>query len=363
MLYAIFENLNATKLQLELPEPTPEQVQRAQVRGQQQKELKAIKFEAVQEDEEDQEEEKKEDEAGEPEEKQIDTSSPPSMQMQNQEEAKDGEDKEEEAGQEEKEKEEEESEESEEEEHVRSTTVFQEISRVLAAVMRNGHSPNLKVKHLCVYQLFPKLVNLTVPFLKFEQSEAFLKMMLRASRIKWGEGLSKNAKAAKAENEKHIVPYINLNKDFLKTGGLVMSGGASGLGNFAALLTTLRVGYTHTGEQIKRESLKTVFLYLQELNRQVISKVQGDTQAATDEARFALLSTTNFLAPITTATLPLLKDYFDSVRAEACIVTEFIVTHFLTLKPQLDKEQSDLVMMLRGSVTLGWSSTVAAPLK
>ena len=51
---------------------------------------------------------------------------------------------------------------------------------------------NLKVKHLCVYQLFPKLVNLTVPFLKFEQSEAFLKMMLRASRIKWGEGLSKN---------------------------------------------------------------------------------------------------------------------------------------------------------------------------
>ena len=139
--------------------------------------------------------------------------------MQSQEETKAEEGKEEEEKKAEEEKKEEvESEDTEEEEHVRSTTVFQEIARVMIAIMRNGHCQNLKVKHLCVYQLFPKLVNQTVPFLKFEHSEAFLMMLKRASKIKWGHGKTKIR-----ENEKHILPYINLNKDFLKVGGLALS--------------------------------------------------------------------------------------------------------------------------------------------
>jgi len=48
--------------------------------------------------------------------------------------------------------------------------------------------------------------------------------------------------------------------------------------------------------------------------------------------------------------IPLLKDYFDSVREEACIVVEYIITYFLTHEPALNKEQNDLIMMLRGNL-------------
>jgi len=201
----------------------------------------------------------------------------------------------------------------------------------MTGIMRNGHCPNLKVKHLCVYQLLPKLVNLTVPFLKFEQSEAFLMMLRRASKIKWGTG-----KAKAHKNQKHIMPYINLNKDFLKAGGLVLSDDIKALGNFESVLKTFQINYTHTtgsSEQYRREALKTIFLYLQQLNVQVVSKIQGATQLETDEERFRVLSTTKFLPAIMTGVLPVLRDFFDSVREEACIVTEYIVTHFLTHEP------------------------------
>ena len=284
------------------------------------------------------------------------------MQMMNQseEEKKEGE---EEGNEEEKDEDEEEieeeSEESEEEEYVRSTTVFEEISRVLSAILRNGHSQNVKVKHLCIYQMLPKLVNMTIPFLKSEHSEAFLKMMLRASRIKWVANRKKRAAAA----EKHIMPYINLNKDFLKTGGLVLNEDIEKLGSFPEMLKSFKTGYTHTTEQLKREAIKTIFLYLQEFNRQVIQKMQGDNQSDTDHKRYKALCKTNFLPIITTDMLPLLKDYYDSIREEACIVTEFIITHFLPHEPSLDKESSDLIMMLRGNLAIGWNANMSTPLK
>ena len=69
--------------------------------------------------------------------------------MQSQEKAEDTKDQEETKA--ELEKKDEESEDTEEEEAPRSTTVFEEISRVLTAIMRNGHCQNLKVKHLAIY--------------------------------------------------------------------------------------------------------------------------------------------------------------------------------------------------------------------
>ena len=66
---------------------------------------------------------------------------------------------------------------------------------------------------------------------------------------------------------------------------------------------------------------------------QVVSKIQGATQLETDEERFRVLATTKFLPAIMTGVLPGLRDFFDSVREEACIVTEYIVTHFLTHEP------------------------------
>ena len=75
------------------------------------------------------------------------------------------------------------------------------------------------------------------------------------------------------------------------------------------------------------------------------------------------MAETKFLRPIMKGVVPVLKDYFDSVRGEACIVTEYIITHLLTHEPALNKEQTDLIMMLRGNLTLGWNSNMASPIK
>ena len=107
--------------------------------------------------------------------------------------------------------------------------------------MRNGHCENLRVKHLAIYQLLPKLVNLTTPFIKFEHSDQFLKMIRRSSRVKWGTG-----KLKKIEKEKHVLPFINLNKDFIKTGGLVLSSNINELENFDKVIRSIPINYAHT---------------------------------------------------------------------------------------------------------------------
>ena len=81
------------------------------------------------------------------------------------------------------------------------------------------------------------------------------------------------------------------------------------------------------------------------------------------EEKTDVISKTKFLPVITSAVLPLLKDYHDSVREEACIVLEYTITKFLTHKPQMNQEQQDLLMMLRGNLQLGWNSSMTAPIK
>ena len=81
------------------------------------------------------------------------------------------------------------------------------------------------------------------------------------------------------------------------------------------------------------------------------------------EAKTAYLSKTKFLPAITSGVLPLLKDYHDSVREEACIVIEYVITKFLTHRPTLNQEQQDQLMMLRGNLQLGWNSSMTTPIK
>ena len=77
-------------------------------------------------------------------------------------------------------------EESEEEEEdgpdgTDSVTLFDELARVLYSTMRNGSNKYVKVKHLAVFTIFPKLVNLSLSFLDESISLRFLKMLVRAS--------------------------------------------------------------------------------------------------------------------------------------------------------------------------------------
>ena len=53
--------------------------------------------------------------------------------------------------------------------------------------------------------------------------------------------------------------------------------------------------------------------------------------------------------------LPLMHDYYDSVREEACAAIEFLIHHFMPFKPGFDQGSQDLLQMLRANIQLGWN--------
>jgi hypothetical protein len=68
-----------------------------------------------------------------------------------------------------------------------STTVFEEMIRVLYSVVVVNPEKNLKVKRLAVYQLFPKLVNLAESFSTPVHSSCFMHIMVGAMYVGWTE--------------------------------------------------------------------------------------------------------------------------------------------------------------------------------
>ena len=61
----------------------------------------------------------------------------------------------------------------------RSQTVFLEMCRVFLAILKNGESPNNKVKSIALYKLFPRFVNMSMPFLNAELSDYFMRILIR----------------------------------------------------------------------------------------------------------------------------------------------------------------------------------------
>lgn len=66
-----------------------------------------------------------------------------------------------------------------------SVSVFEEFIRVIYSVIAVGTNKNLKVKRLAVYQLFPKLVNLSKPFMQPKHSSRFMSIMVGAMQVEW----------------------------------------------------------------------------------------------------------------------------------------------------------------------------------
>ena len=56
-------------------------------------------------------------------------------------------------------------------------------------------------------------------------------------------------------------------------------------------------------------------------------------------------------------------DYFDSVRDEACNTLVYLSDNFLSFQADFNKEQADMLQMLRANVAHGWSKDMAAPVK
>lgn len=128
-----------------------------------------------------------------------------------------------------------------------------------------------------------------------------------------------------------------MTSDFVKSGGLVLSTGDQGIlgeKNLGRLLKTCARCYLEVTEKMKRSTLETMLLIIEQLNQQVISKVENGSN---------LLEGTDFLHAVTTDLITMLKDYFDSVRDASCRLLEYMATNFLRKSPLMHEERRDLL--------------------
>ena len=133
-----------------------------------------------------------------------------------------------------------------EDESVRRETVFFEITRIFLGILKNGESTNLKVKHIALYKLFPKLVNISLPFLNDTHSNEFLRILVRGNQIEWGSDSVKM---------KHFVPHLSLARELLKSGGIKFNQELepNNIKNLKRVMMSFQRCYLATGdEKIKR---------------------------------------------------------------------------------------------------------------
>ena len=97
---------------------------------------------------------------------------------------------------------------------MRQPTVFKEIARVFLGILKSTENPNLKVKHIALYKLFPKLVNISLPIVENEHSEYFMRIFVRGCKIEWGPY---------KEKIKHFNPQLESASDLVRSGGLVLN--------------------------------------------------------------------------------------------------------------------------------------------
>lgn len=93
------------------------------------------------------------------------------------------------------------------------------MCRVFLGILKNGESTNNKVKHIAIYKLFPRFVNMSMPFLTAEHSDYFMRILVRGCKIEWG---TSDAKIG------HFAPYLHLVRDFIKSGGLILGTDSTG---------------------------------------------------------------------------------------------------------------------------------------
>lgn len=228
-----------------------------------------------------------------------------------------------------------------------SMVVLDEIARVLHGTMRNGSNKYVKVKHLAVFTIFPKVVNMAQSFQTEDISIKFLQILVRSSKIDWGN---------KTEQQKYLLPFLNLHQDFLKSNALIYSSKQENHDILFQLFEVLQPYYTESTEQLKKEALKVTLGYLITIHQHLI-------EPHFDHKRTQILQSLAFLPGLTSSVLPLCKEYWDSVRENACLVMQCIVKNFLVFPPILDSKQKDLMQMVQASINLKFSSSYADNLR
>ena len=118
----------------------------------------------------------------------------------------------------------------------------------------------MKVKHIALYKLFPKFVNLSLPFIESEHSDYFMRILIRGCKIEWG---SEQAKI------NHFKPHLDLAADLVKCGGLKLSEtslGGERILNFKRVLMSFKRCYLEVTEVMKRQILSTMLQYITQLS-------------------------------------------------------------------------------------------------
>ena len=70
------------------------------------------------------------------------------------------------------------------------------------------------MKHIALYKLFPKLVNISLPFITDEHSEYFQRILVRGCQVDWGTDSAK---------VKHFPTHMKLASDLISSGGLILT--------------------------------------------------------------------------------------------------------------------------------------------
>ena len=69
----------------------------------------------------------------------------------------------------------------------------------------------------------------------------------------------------------------------------------------------------------------------------MISKIENGAELLTDS---------DMLHVITSKLIDMLKDYYDSVRDQACALLEYLITHFIRRSPVESSDRENLLSML-----------------
>ena len=102
------------------------------------------------------------------------------------------------------------------------------------------------MKHIALYKLFPKLVNISLPFIASQHSDYFMRILVRGCKIEWGGEIAKM---------KHFKPHLDLAADLVKSGGLKLSEttlSGEPLLNFKRVLLTFKRCYLTVEEKMRR---------------------------------------------------------------------------------------------------------------
>jgi hypothetical protein len=96
----------------------------------------------------------------------------------------------------------------------KSTNVFEEISRIMHAILSENRGKNLKAKRLVIYNLLPSLVNKSKSFMQHLHSARFMVLIDDAMQVNWG---------SKTHQDVATGELLRLHTDFLNQNGVILA--------------------------------------------------------------------------------------------------------------------------------------------